>query len=330
MIITKTPVRLSLGGGGSDLPSFYKKHRSGYILSTAINKYVFCLVRSNFEVGVRFTGYNKKEIVRYVEDLSNPIVKAVLKFLDYKDDVEIVTMSDVRTNCGLGTSSSFTVGLIHALRLHRGDKVDKLQLAKDAITIERDILKESGGIQDQYSAAIGGILSMHIDSEGNVDPVRIFISEDASNAFLNRCHIYDTKSQRFSSDVQAATIKRITEGNDEFLALRDLMNLGMKLKDILSSGDINSFGLILDQHWKLKKSYADPQSWNKFDDIYKKAMLNGAIGGKLIGAGGGGYFMFVIGNDQGSDEFEKFMKIEGLERTHFDFEDVGSNVLFNG
>jgi D-glycero-alpha-D-manno-heptose-7-phosphate kinase len=328
VIITKTPVRLPLGGGGSDIPSFFTKNGSGYILSTAINKYVFCLVRQNFEPGIRFTGYHKKEIVNNYHELANPIVRATLQYLEWNDDVEIVTMSDVRTNCGLGTSSAFTVGLIHALRLYRNESVDSLQLAKDAIKIEREILKEQGGIQDQYATALGGVLAMEIDRYGLVDPKKIILSSNAKENFKKYCVLYDTKTERFSSDVQAATVINLESSDAKYNALRSLMEVGRSFEKLLKESNIPAMGEIMDTHWELKKKYTEESSWARFDKIYKLAKLCGALGGKLIGAGGGGYFLFILSDSVDQIQFGRTLSQEGLIRVEYDFEDFGTSLIF--
>jgi D-glycero-alpha-D-manno-heptose-7-phosphate kinase len=268
MIITKTPVRIPIGGGGTDLPDFYKKSGFGYTISLSIDKYVFCLVRKNFEKGVRFTGYYKKEIVQNLTDLENPITRAVLQYLDFQDDIEIVTISDIRTNCGLGTSSSFVVGLLHALRAYRNEKVDAIKLAEDAINVERLILNEKGGVQDQYAAALGGLVELKIDGKGIVESKKIDISNKLKYLIENRVVIYDTKISRVSSNIQSENVINITNDESKFAALKDICKIGKKIKTALINSDLDEIGFLMDEHWEKKLHYLGESKNSNFNMFF--------------------------------------------------------------
>jgi D-glycero-alpha-D-manno-heptose-7-phosphate kinase len=330
MIITKTPVRLPIAGGGTDLPEFYQQTGFGYTLSLTINKFVFCLVRRNFEKGVRFTGYYKKEIVNHFTLLENPMARAVLQYLDFQEDIEIITISDIRTNCGLGTSSSFVVGLIHALKAYRGEKIIIGQLAKDAIEVERNILKEKGGIQDQYAVSLGGLVELEINKNGYVNSSKLEISTYLRNLIEERFVIYDTKVARISSNVQAETVAKITKSIDKFNALKDIYGIGKEIKDALLLNDVDKVGSLMNDHWIKKKIYSEGNENLIFDHIYYKGLTFGAIGGKLMGAGGGGYFMFIARSKSEIKQMNlEFQKI-GLIPTNFKIDDTGTEIIFKG
>jgi len=330
MIITKTPVRLPIGGGGTDLPEFYRRSGFGYTISIAIDKYVFCIVRHNFEKGVRFTGYHKKEIVKNFSDLENPMARAVLQYLDFQEDIEIVTISDVRTNCGLGTSSSFVVGLIHALRAYRGEKIDPLELAGDAIAVERVLLNEKGGVQDQYAVALGGLVELQINRSGIVQPCKIDISPNLKNLIEDRVVIYDTNIARVSANVQAENVAKFSADDTKFNALIDIYDIGIEIKSALLNSDLDKIGSLMNAHWIKKKLYSGESTGSQFDKFYDKGCKLGAIGGKLMGAGGGGFFLFIARSKSDikvmNQEFEKM----GFMPTHFHVESSGTEIVFQG
>jgi D-glycero-alpha-D-manno-heptose-7-phosphate kinase len=330
MIITKTPVRIPLGGGGTDLSEFYCRNGAGYTLSLAINKYVFCIIRRNFEKGVRFTGYHKKEIVSSFHNLENSIAKAVFQYLDFQEDIEIITISDVRTNCGLGTSSAFVVGLLHALKVYRGELIDPLTLARDAVIVEREILKENGGVQDQYSAALGGLVELQIDKTGLIEAKKINLNNQMKELFENFFVMYDTRVARVSSNIQAQTIKGLVSDDAKFNALKQIFSLGRDMKSAILDLNIEKVGSLMNSHWNKKKLYSPESTGFKFEDFYNKGIDFGAIGGKLMGAGGGGYFLFVVKNKTLIKKLnQEFLKI-GFMPTIFQIADNGSEIVFKG
>jgi D-glycero-alpha-D-manno-heptose-7-phosphate kinase len=329
MLITKTPVRLPLGGGGTDLAEFYNRNGSGYTLSLAIDKYVFCLVRQNFEKGVRFSGYHRKEIVLSYDELQNPMARAVLQYLDFREDIEIVTMSDIRTNCGLGTSSAFVVGLLHALRAYRGEVIDPVGLARDAIAVEREILKEKGGVQDQYAAAFGGLVELQIDQSGTVRATKVNLTDKIKKLLEDRLVIYDTKVARVSSNVQAETVAGLSD-EVKFNALKEIFFLGLKMKPAILKGSIDEVGLLMNDHWAQKRIYAGNSATNQFEEFYDLGINFGAIGGKLMGAGGGGYFLFVAKNNEVIQLLNREFERIGFRSTNFHVADRGSEIVFIG
>jgi D-glycero-alpha-D-manno-heptose-7-phosphate kinase len=330
MIITKTPVRLPIGGGGTDLSDFYSRSGFGYTLSLTIDKYVFCIVRHNFEKGVRFTGYHKKEIVKRISDLENPIARAVLQYLDFQEDIEIVTISDIRTNCGLGTSSSFVVGLIHALRVYRGEKIDPLNLAKDAIAVERVILNEKGGVQDQYSAALGGLVELQINQLGKVQPRKIDISPTLGQLIVDRVVMYDTNIARISSNVQADNVAKFTSDETKFNALIDIHNIGLEMKLALLNSDLDKIGALMNLHWIKKKLYSGESPNSQFNKFYDMGIKFGAIGGKLMGAGGGGFFLFIVKSKSDIKNMNQEFERIGFLSTPFTVENTGSVIAYQG
>ena len=329
MLITKTPVRLPIGGGGTDLAEFYRRNGSGYTLSLAIDKYVFCLVRQNFEKGVRFSGYHRKEIVRSYAELENPMARAVLQYLDFREDIEIVTISDIRTNCGLGTSSAFVVGLLHALKAYRGEVIDPVVLARDAIAVEREILKEKGGVQDQYATAIGGLVELKIDESGSVQASKVHLTDEIKKHLEDHLVIYDTKVARVSSNVQAETVAGLSD-DVKFQALREIYFLGMKMKSALIKGSIDEVGFLMNSHWHQKRLYTGTSATNQFEEFYDLGINSGAIGGKLMGAGGGGYFLFVAANKEAIQVLNREFESVGFRPTSFCVADRGSEIVLRG
>jgi D-glycero-alpha-D-manno-heptose-7-phosphate kinase len=329
MLITKTPARLPLGGGGTDLAEFYSRNGSGYTLSLAIDKYVFCLVRQNFEKGVRFTGYHRKEIVGSYEDLENPMARAVLQYLDFREDIEIVTMSDIRTNCGLGTSSAFVVGLLHALRAYRGEAINPIELARDAITVEREIVKEKGGVQDQYAAALGGLVELHIDYLGSVRASKLDLTSEIKTLLEDRLVIYDTKVARISANIQAQTAAGLSE-DDKFNALKEIYFLGLKMRPALLKGALDEVGDLMNIHWEQKRLYTGNSATNQFQKFYDQGIKFGATGGKLMGAGGGGYFLFVAKNNEAIQVLNQEFEQMGFGPTKFHIAEYGTEIIFRG
>ena len=327
MIITRTPLRLPLGGGGTDLPPYYQRY-GGYLVSAAIDKYVYILVNSRFENDIRVS-YSRTEIVPTVDELEHPIVREALRLLELGGGLEIVSVADLPANTGLGSSGSFTVGLLHALHVYKREHLSAEELAEEAFHIEAEILGEPSGKQDQYIAALGGICAMEIDRTGNVGVERLPASHALAQDFENSVLMFYTGMQRRASEIlsgQAAAVavadKKVTE------SMNVIKGLGYQVREALQQEDLTSFGDIMHRHWSAKKDMSEKISAEPINDWYDVARENGALGGKIVGAGGGGFLMLHCTNGD-KPRLREAMADRGLREMpyHIDFE--GSKVMVN-
>ena len=326
MIIARTPVRISLGGGGTDLASYYCKY-GGFLIAAAIDKYIFITVNRRFEDSIRVS-YSKTEIVDKVEEIQHPIVREALKLLGYDGSLEITTIADVPANTGLGTSSSFTVGLLNALHTYKRESITAKALAEEACRIEIDILGEPVGKQDQYKAAFGGITCLTFAKNGEVTVTPLNISPDIIEELERHIMLFYTGIRRNSADVLSGQNnasqrddKKVTEN------LHKIKEIGEEAKIALESGNVHRFGELLHTHWQSKKNLSHKVSRPEIDRWYALARQNGALGGKIMGAGGGGFFMFYV--EGGKGKLRQVMRGEGLREMRFKFDLEGSKVLVN-
>jgi len=326
MIISRTPVRLPLGGGGTDLASYYSKF-GGFFISAAIDKYNYIAVKRRFEKGFRIS-YSKTEITDRVEDIQQPIIREALKLLNVNDYLEIVSIADVPGRSGLGGSSSYAVGVLNALHSFKRENVDAQTLAEEACHIEIDSLKEPIGKQDQYVAAFGGINCYEIEKDGMVHVNPLVISPHSVAELEGNLLLFYTGIKRDASRIlrrqkqdEEKGIKRVIE------TMHEIKKIGYKVRDSLANGDIRSFGELLDVHWRPKKSLSQQVSNDRIDQLYEIAKRNGAIGGKIMGAGGGGFFMFY--SENGKERLRNAMAKEGLKEVRFRFDFDGSKILLN-
>lgn len=325
MIISRTPVRITLGGGGTDLPE-YSNRFGGMVISATINKYVYVIVKKHFENTIRFSGYHHKEAVNTVDEIGHPIVREALKMLNIGNGIEIAVLSDVPANVGLGTSSSFTVGLLNVLHAYRGDIQLKEQLAQEAITIERYILKEAGGIQDQYIAAYGGIQVINVNELDKVHIEPLYIATILKEVLESKLIFFYTNLQRNACEIQAKHISLISQ--DKITEnLHNIKEIGILSKEYLEKGQLNKFGELLHEHWVAKRGMAGGVSTPQIDSWYQMALSAGATGGKLIGAGGGGFLMFYC--PDGKDRIREILINEGLKEIAIRFEPTGSRVILH-
>jgi D-glycero-alpha-D-manno-heptose-7-phosphate kinase len=297
LVVTRTPLRISFAGGGTDLAAFYE---SGYgaVLSTAINKYIYVTVKHHggvFDERIRLN-YSKSEQVQQTDEIENNIARECMRFLNIKPPIYISTVGDLPASTGLGGSSSFAVGLLNALHAYKGERVSAGQLAEEASYIEIDVLKEPIGKQDQYAAAFGGLNVFCFKPEGSVtvEPQRM------SNGGLNKLFDYFltfwTGHQRDASSILTEQKANTTKKMESLLKLREHT---LQLQRLLHNGhyDFQTFGRILDEGWQLKRGLASTITNDQIDNLYNLALQAGAIGGKLCGAGGGGFLLFVVPPD---------------------------------
>jgi len=326
VIISRTPVRLPLGGGGTDLASYYSKF-GGFFVSAAIDKHNYIAVKSRFENGFRIS-YSKTEIVDRVEDIKQPIVREALRLLKVKHYLEIVSIADIPGRSGLGGSSSYAVGVLNALHSFKRENVSSEALAEEACRIEIDVLKEPIGKQDQYVASFGGINCYEIENDGTVRVNPVVISSHCTAELESNLLLFYTGIKRDASQIlgrqkedQEKGVGRVTE------TMHEIKNIGYRVRDSLSEGDVRSFGELLDLHWSTKRKLSEQVTNDRIDQLYEIAKRNGALGGKIMGAGGGGFFMFY--SENGKEKLRNAMATEGLQEVRFRFDFDGSKILLN-
>jgi D-glycero-alpha-D-manno-heptose-7-phosphate kinase len=324
MNICKTPLRMSFVGGGSDLPAYYKQF-GGAVLSTTINKYIYIGVNKKFDGRIRVS-YTKTEEVDCVSMIEHPLVRHALDVTGVKAGIEIVSMADIPAKgSGLGSSSSFTVALLHSLYAFQGIDVSKEVLARQACAIEIDRCGEPIGKQDQYAAAYGGLnlIKFMPDESVLVDP--IICSCERLQEIENSILMFYTGRTRSASSVLAGQSRSIMEPKRQRMVGR-MVELSYELKRVIESESLASFGAILDENWRLKRQLDDGISDPQIDEWYFRGMANGATGGKLLGAGSGGFMIFFCSPDRRQSIIDSLPE---LMPTRFAFDRVGSQVLYS-
>jgi D-glycero-alpha-D-manno-heptose-7-phosphate kinase len=319
MIIARSPLRVTLGGGGTDLPSYYRDHE-GFLIAAAIDKYVYVTVIKPFQSGI-YLKYSEIEHVDTVDDVKHRIMRETLRqFVSDAPQIEITTLADIPAGTGLGSSGSFTTALLRALHAHGRQLVNPRELAEQACHIEINLLGESIGKQDQYIAAFGGITCFHFRRDGTVEASPLTMDEDTHNNLSDNLLMFFTGFSRSASIILKDQDER-TRQNDAVMVenLNYVKDLGFRSKRALESGDLNGFGRLMNEHWENKRRRSGGISNPQIDNWYELAVDNGAVGGKLIGAGGGGFLMFY---SEDKARLRHVMREAGLVevRFHFDFE----------
>ena len=323
MIITKTPFRMSFFGGGTDMPQYFK-NKKGAVLSTTFDKFVYVTVRHlpRFFDYTTEVIYSKSERVNQIDKIEHPMVRNAIKMLDMKE-LHIAYDADLPARSGLGTSSTFAVGLLNAFYCLKGKYASKKQLADDAIYLERILCNEAGGWQDQIAASFGGL--NRIDFEGNNYTVTpIIISPERKRNLNDNLMLFFTGFTRFSAEIQKSTTSSLEEKSKQ---LEKMLELVDKAQEVLQNKDINldEFGRLLDQTWRLKRQTGSQISTGSIDELYEKGIEAGALGGKLLGAGGGGFLLFYVPQDR-----QSFVRkaLSTLLEVPFKFEDEGTKVIY--
>jgi D-glycero-alpha-D-manno-heptose-7-phosphate kinase len=333
MIIVRTPVRITLGGGGTDLPSYYSKYEGDWI-SASIDKYIYIIVNKHFEDSIRLS-YSKTEEVHNANSIKHPIVKNALKLLGVKNGIEIVSIADVPSMTGLGTSGAFTVGLLTALykflEIEKKIKVpSREKVAEQACNLAMNVLKEPSGKQDEYISAYGGITSFHANKSGNIKITSLFPGklsiENYKELEHNLLMFYTGIRRESKKALSAQKISTEKKQQDIIENLHRVKKIGKDIEKAILSGNLTKFGELLDLHWqeKVKRPGTVNPQIKKWYDIAKE---NGALGGKLMGAGGGGFFMFYCENDK--TKLRKAMKKNGLQEKIFHFDTEGTKTIAN-
>jgi D-glycero-alpha-D-manno-heptose-7-phosphate kinase len=327
MIISRAPVRLTLGGGGTDLKSYYSKY-GGFLIAGAMDKYIFISANKRFYDSIRLS-YSQTEIVDNVADVKHHIFKAALGLLSINRGIELVSVADVPANCGLGTSSSFTVSLLNALHAYKRDFVTQKQLAEEACHIEIDVLQEPIGKQDQYIAAFGGITCLTFEKNGDVLVEALRISDEALDQMESNIALFYTGIERSASEILAEQDEKSKKDDPQVIEnLHKIKEIGLQTRKALESGNVDEFGELLHVHWETKKKRSQKMSDPFIDECYDVARKNGALGGKLIGAGGGGFFMFYCRNSD-RPKLSRAMKNMRLKPMRFRFDFEGAKILIN-
>lgn len=326
MIISRTPLRISFVGGGSDIAGFYRKS-PGAVVTTAINKYIYIMVEKQFD-GRIIVQYSKMEIVKRVSDIQNNLVREAMKMTGIKGGIHVTSISDVPAEgTGMGSSSAYVVGLLNAFYAYQGKTVSAEQLAREACEIEIELLKKPIGKQDQYIAAFGGFqyMQFHQNHTVSVDPIRC--TEQTKMELESRLLLFYTGLTRSADAILTRQGKNMETQADTQNTLGSMVGLARRIRDDLNNDDLSAFGELLDANWQLKKTLADTITTPQIDEWYEIAKKQGAIGGKVLGAGGGG-FLLLFAEPKFHEEFKK--ALGSLITLDFRFESNGSKIVFIG
>lgn len=327
MIVSRAPVRFSLGGGSTDLPSYSREH-GGFLVAAAIDKYVFVNANRRFYPSIRLA-YSKTETVERVDQIEHRIFREALRFAKIENGIELVSVADLPANSGLGSSSSFTVALLNALHTYKREFVPTQQLAEEACHIEIDVLKEPIGKQDQYISAYGGITAFTFDKDGSVHVERLPVKEDVIDELESNLLIFYSGVERSASAVLTEQAKTVKSNKDDAVArMHRIKEIGHETKKLLLEGNTDYFGELMHEHWTNKRKLASNMTDSAIDEHYEAARKAGAIGGKLMGAGGGGFFMFYVRPTEKRKVLEA-MSARGLRQLRFRFDFDGARILAN-
>ena len=324
MIIVRSPLRISLGGGGTDLPSYYREHE-GFLIAAAIDKYVYVTINRPFLEGI-YLKYSAIENVRKVSEINHPILREALNLQNLNTpQIEITSLADIPSGTGLGSSGSFTTALLKALYVYRKRHIHQEELADLACHIEIDRLGEPLGKQDQYISAIGGITSFAFHKDDRVISAPLNIPMDSLFELEDNLLLFFTGFSRKASTILSDQKIRSEQKDDDMANnLHYVKDLGYRSKSALENGEINLFGELMHEHWENKKRRSNGMSNPEIDKWYDFAMKNGAVGGKLVGAGGGGFLMFMA---KDKVKLRNAMKNCGLEEVRFKFDFEGTKVI---
>ena len=323
MIITRTPLRISLGGGGTDLPSYYERF-GGSLVSAAITKYIYIAINRTFTDDY-FLKYSALERVATPDEIDHPIIRQAMLLHPIGPAIELVSLADIPSGTGLGSSGAFTVGLLRAIYAFQRSHVTAGALAEEACHIEIDLLHRPVGKQDQYIAAYGGLTCFDFEPGGRVHVSPLMISTETLHDLESNLVMFFTGYSRGADQVLADQQKRSEDGDEEMLDnLRYIKGIGRQVKKALESGDTARFAGLMNDHWEQKKHRSPGMANGDIDRWYDTALKNGAAGGKLVGAGAGGFLMFYAHD---VDRLRKAMVAEGLSEIRFNFDHDGSTVV---
>ncbi len=327
MIITRTPFRITLGGGGTDLPAYYSKY-GGFIFAAALNKYMFINLNRPIVDDLIRIKYSRSETVESRDKIQHEIARAAMEITGIENALEVVSIADVPAGTGLGSSSCYAVGLLNAIHTLKREHVSLKDLAEEACRLEIDILHSPIGKQDQYMAAFGGLTVLNIDKNGAVEVKKTNISQETIDDLNSNLLMFYTSTQRDANQILSEQSKGAGSGKKDVVeSMHYIKEIGLKILEAVESGNITDVGLLFDKHWEYKKKISTKMSNPAFDEIYKVAKQNGALGGKISGAGGGGFFVFYV--EEKRSRFREVMKSLGLREMRYRFDFEGTKVLVN-
>jgi len=326
MIITRSPLRITLGGGGTDLPSYYKEH-GGFLIAAAIDRYVYVTAMRPFKPGI-FLKYSQLEQVEEIDQVQHRIIREALRVVGFRTpQIEITTLADIPAGTGLGSSGSFTTALVKALYAHRRRLLHPDELAEIACEIEINRLREPVGKQDQYIASYGGVTCFTFHPDGRVEAEPLAASMETLFNLEDNLLLFFTGFSRSAGQILADQNSRTQKSDADMLAnLHEVKSLGLKSRQALERGDLSRFGQIMHEQWEQKKRRSSGMSNPQIDEWYRAGLDNGALGGKLVGAGGGGFLMFYAEDHR---LLRAAMAKVGLEEARFRFDFEGTKVLFS-
>ncbi|MBC8338009.1 MAG: galactokinase [Rhodospirillales bacterium] len=322
MIISRTPLRISIGGGGTDLPSYYKSF-GGFVISAAINKHIYITVNRTFRPGYLLK-YSRTEHAETLDDIQHGLLRETLRLVEIEPMVEVVSIADVPAGTGMGSSGSFTVGLLHALNAYKRRKVPVEDLANTANHLEMNILGEPCGKQDHYIAAYGGLTVQEYHPDGTVTISPLHVSEEALRDLRENLLLFFTGYSRSAAKILDDQKAKSEQGDSGMLDnLHFIKDLGGRIKARLEGGDVKGFADLMNEHWEHKKARSENISNDHVNRLYDLALDNGARGGKLVGAGSGGFLMFYADD---KPRLRAAMTAEGLQEMDFSFDFDGSII----
>ncbi len=322
MIIVQTPLRISFFGGGTDFPAFFMEE-GGCVLSSAIDKYIYVTVKERFDNKLRI-GYTQTEMVESVDEIQHELIREALRVTDIHSSLEITTMGDIPSEgSGLGSSSTVTVGALHALYTYLGEIISAERLAREACSIEIDKLKKPIGIQDQYIAAYGNLRFFNFLPDGQVKVEKVSLDTESRRALNDRFLLFFTGVSRRADKILKEQKKNI---KDHLTILKEIKQMVYEARTMLARNDFDAFGLLMHESWKLKKALAGQITNSAIDDLYELARRAGAIGGKITGAGGGGFLLLYVPYER---QYAVRTALCDLQELPFRLEPDGTKVIFN-
>ncbi|NQU59509.1 MAG: galactokinase [Rhodospirillales bacterium] len=322
MIITRTPLRISIGGGGTDLPSYFEKF-GGFVISAAINKHIYITANRTFRTGYLLK-YAQTELAQTVDEIEHGLLRETIRLMEIEPMVEVVSIADVPAGTGMGSSGSFTVGLLHALHAYKLQNISTEELARTANHIEMNILGEPCGKQDHYIAAYGGLTCQEYHADGTVMITPLALPEAALRDLGENLMLFFTGYSRAAAEILIEQKEKSEKSDSDMLDnLHFIKDLGLRIKDRLKAGDVRGFAHLMNEHWEHKKARSKTISNDHVNALYDKAIASGALGGKLVGAGSGGFLLFYA---EDKPRLRKAMTGEGLQEMDFAFDFDGSII----
>ncbi len=325
MVIIQTPLRISFFGGGTDYPVWFREH-GGCVLATSIDKYIYtqCRLSNPYREHKHRIIYSRVEDVNSIDEIVHPAVREAYRFMGVDHGLELHHDSDIPARSGMGSSSSFMVGLLHALHTLGGQHVDKTTLAMEAIHVEQEMIKENVGSQDQVMAAFGGFNHVLFHKDGTFTVETLPFKKERMRELHSHLMLFYTGVQRLASDVAGEQVKNTPKKADELRAIQQMVPEGLRILN--SPGNLHDFGKLLDQAWQMKRTLSSKITNSSIDDLYSEGLKGGAIGGKLLGAGGGGFILFFVPPEKQPEVKQRLKKLLHIP---FEMESRGTNIIFS-